>query len=66
MCIKNSYFLGNPAVQLISGSAKSADLTILSGNKFGSLSYRAEIALYNATFSYTNRWHSLKRTKSEH
>ena len=59
MCIKNSDFLHNSTVQLISGSAKSTDLTILGYGKFGSLSYRNEIALHFATFSYTNRWQTL-------
>ena len=64
MYIKNSYFLGNSTAQLILGSAKSADLTVLSCGKFGSLSYRTEIALYNATFSYTCRYRQF-RTKNK-
>jgi len=60
MCIKNSDFLHNSTAQLILGSAKSTDLTILSCGKFGSLSYRNEIALYFATFSYTCRYRAIK------
>ncbi len=63
MCIKNSYFLGNSSAQLILGSAKSTDLTVLGCGKFGSLSYRTEIALYNATFSYTCRYGQAGTTK---
>ena len=52
---KNSYFSVNSSAQIISSSAKSTDLTILSCGKFGSLSYRTEIVLYNATKLYTCR-----------
>ena len=55
MFIKNNNFMHNSAAQLILGPAKSTDLTNLSCGKFGSLSYRNEIALYFATFSYTRR-----------
>ena len=66
MYIKNSYFIVNSTAQLISGSAKSTDLTDLGCGKFGSLSYRNEIALYNATFSYTCRCQSLKTRNYEY
>jgi len=55
-CIKNSYFVANSSSIAHIGHRQICDLTILKGSKFGSLSYRTEIALYNATFSYTDRW----------
>jgi len=54
-CIKNSYFVVNLGSVAHIGLRQIYDLTTLKGSKFGSLSYRTEIALYDATFSYTNR-----------
>ena len=52
---KNSDFYVNLDSIAHINPAKSADLTILKGGKFDSLSYRTEIALYYATNLYTNR-----------
>jgi len=56
MCIKNSYFVINSGSAAHIGLRQICDLTILKGSKFGSLSYLTEIALFYATFSYTNRY----------
>jgi len=55
-CIKNSYLVVNSSSVAHIWHRQICDLTILKGSKFGSLSYRNEIALYDATFSYTNRY----------
>ena len=60
-CIKNSYFVVKSGSVAHILPRQICDLTILKGSKFGYLSYRAEIALYNATFSYTNRWRALNK-----
>ena len=43
------------------GHRQICDLTILKSSKYGSLSYRTEIALFYATFSYAHRWASLNK-----
>jgi len=55
-CMKNSYFVANSDSVAHIGLRQICDLTTLKSCKFGSLSYRTEIALYDATFSYTERW----------
>jgi len=55
MHIKNSDFAGYLGGVAHIGLRQICDLTNLKGCKFGSLSYRSEIALYFATFSYANR-----------
>jgi len=49
---KNSYFVVNLGSVAHIGLRQICDLTTFKCSKFGSLSYRTEIALYNATFSY--------------
>ena len=53
---KNSYFVVNSGSVAHIGLRKICDLTTLKGSKFGSLSYRTEIALFYATFSYAYRY----------
>ena len=55
MHIKNSDFTEYYGGVAHIGLRQICDLTNLKGCKFGSLSYRSEIALYFATFSYANR-----------
>ena len=51
---KNSYFVVNLGSVAHIGLRQIYDLTNLKSCKFGSLSYRTEIALFYATFSYTH------------
>ena len=55
MYINYSYFLVDSSSAAHIGLRQINDLTDLKGCRFGSSSYRAEIALYNATNSYTCR-----------
>jgi hypothetical protein len=55
MHIKNSDFTEYSGGVAHIGLRQICDLTTFKSSKFGSLSYRAEIALYYATFSYPNR-----------
>ena len=52
---KNSYFVVNLNSVTHIGLRQIYRFDYLNGGKFGSLSYRNEIALYNATFSYAYR-----------
>ena len=61
MHIKNSDFTGYSGSVAHIGLRQICDLTNLKGCKFGSLSYRSEIALYFATFSYAHRCVQLNR-----
>ena len=63
MCIKNSYFVVNWGSVTHIGHRQICDLTTFKCSKFGSLSYRTEIALYNATFSYTYRYRQPNKVK---
>ena len=58
---KNSYFVVNLGSVAHIGLRQICDLTTLKCSKFGSLSYRTDIALYNATFYYAYRYNSLKK-----
>ena len=60
--MKNSDFLGYFSDIACSKPRQICDLTNLKGCKFGSLSYRSEIALYFATFSYAHRCGAYKET----
>jgi len=52
---KNSYFVVNLGSIAHIGLRQIYRFDYLDSGKFGSLSYRNEIALYNATFSYAYR-----------
>jgi len=60
MHIKNSDFTRYSGSVAHIGLRQICDLTNLKGCKFGSLSYRSEIALYFATFSYANHCATLE------
>ena len=62
MHIKNSDFLGYFSDIACSKPRQICDLTMKQGCKFGSLSYRSEIALFRY-FSYADR--SVQGVKSE-
>jgi hypothetical protein len=62
MHIKNSDFTGYSGGVGHIGLRQICDLTNLKGCKFGSLSYRSEIALCFATFSYAHRYRQAKKT----
>ena len=56
---KNSYFVVKLGSVAHIGLRQIYRFDYLNGGKFGSLSYRTEIALYNATFSYAHRYGQL-------
>ena len=61
MHMKNSDFLGCFSDIAYGKPRQICDLTMKQGCRFVSLSYRSEIALYFATFSYANRCRALKK-----
>ena len=60
-CIVHSGLVVNSGNIAFIGNRQIYRFDYFSGGKFGSLSYRNEIALYFATFSYTNRWQALRK-----
>ena len=58
---KNSYFVVNLGSVAHIGLRQIYRFDYLNGGEFGSLSYRNEIALYNATFSYAYRYGQLEQ-----
>ena len=60
---KNSYFVVNLGSVAHIGLRQIYRFDYLDGGKFGSLSYRNEIALFYATFSYAYRCGALKENK---
>ena len=63
MHIKNSDFTGYSGGVAHIGLRQICDLTNLKGCKFGSLSYRSEIALYFATFSYAHHYRQANKMR---
>jgi len=58
---KNSYFVVNLGSVAHIGLRQIYRFDYLNGGKFGSLSYRNEIALYYATFSYAYRYEQCRK-----